>query len=522
MSRAMDAELEVRSDEGLRRPGREALLVAAYGLAWFLGNYVSTYYWFLPAGLRFACLWWVPRRLWVWLALAEFMAILGVVLQTEGYRTWLGFVLGVFVPFGVHASVVTIAQRGAEQRLPNTPWRMARLLLAMLTAASLTATILTVMSALENQAVVADPMVHLIAFAIGDFIAMLIVVPIWLHLVSTAGRLDRRLFIDLLLFFVPLLSLLSVVPTLRPQAVVYAGVLALIPMLFMVFRHGWEGGGWALALTSIAVYTLGEVFDNEVARELMQLFLAIVGAVSLMLGAAVRALRQARDTLAERNATLAAQAQEMRTLGERLVRAQEDEQRRVALELQGELEQGMTALGTRLGLLARTPLEPAQMAAIDSLRGLTQEIHGSMRDALLRLRPLLLDRQGLEQTLRAGPIRDLLADAGVRYGFTAQGDATRLDPDVQGALYRICQEGAIDCVRRARGRRFEIALDVGDGDAPEAVLCVVYDGDVGPAGRDRMLPVTRDRVLALGGEYQAEVRPAGLEHRIRLPGVTRS
>ena len=75
-----------------------------------------------------------------------------------------------------------------------------------------------------------------------------------------------------------------------------------------------------------------------------------------MLGAAVRALRQARDALAERNAALAAQALEMRALGERLVRAQEDEQRRVALELQGELEQGMTALGTRLGLLARTPL----------------------------------------------------------------------------------------------------------------------------------------------------------------------
>lgn len=498
---------------------RDAATVAAYGVAWGLGFFVSTYYWFLPAGLRFACLWWAPRRLWPWLALAEFAAILLVVLSVDqGYRTWVGFALGVFLPWAVHAGVIALAQRGVDHRLPDTPWRMARLLLAMVAAAFLTAIALSAMSAVEGATVAQEEKMNLIAFAIGDFIGMLIVTPIWLHLASARRQaLGLRPFIELLALFLPILAVLSLVPTLRPQAVTYTAVLILAPMVVMVFRHGWEGGGWGLALTSVAVYALGEAFDTQVTRELMQLFLSIVGAVSLMLGAAVRALRAARDALTERNIALAAQAQEMRELGQRLVRAQEDEQRRLALELQSELEQGMTALGTRLGLLTRTALEPAQMAAVDSLRGLTQEIHASMRDAVLRLRPLLLDRSGLVEALRSGPIRDLLLDAGVAMGVVVQGDPAELEIDVQGAIYRICQEAATDCVRRAGGKRLEIDLRV-DAAAQDSVrLQIGYDDRSGTLGRDPSLPATRDRVLALGGDYECVPGPDGLQHRIRIP-----
>ncbi|MCI1709363.1 MAG: MASE1 domain-containing protein [Chiayiivirga sp.] len=525
MSDTLARDSEVMVDAQAAQSWREAFGVVVYGVAWALAFFVSTYYWFLPAGVRFACLWWAPRRLWGWLALSEFAAILVVVLLADqGYRTWLGFVLGVFMPWAVHAGVVAMAQRGESHRLPDTPWRMARLLLAMVVAATLTAGVLTLMSVVEGGAVSQRDKVLPIAFAIGDFIGMLIVTPIWLHLASARrGVLRLRPILELLFLFVPMLAVLALVPDLRPLAAGYAAVLALVPMVLVVFRHGWEGGGWALALTSLAVYLLGEAFDARVARDLMQTFLAIAGAVCLMLGAAVRALRNARDALSERNAALAAQTLEMRALGERLVRAQEDEQRRLAQDLQGELEQGMTALGTRLGLLARTTLEPSQLAAIDSLRGLTRDIHASMREALLRLRPLLLDRQGLEATLRTGPIRELLADAGVRYDVVVRGPAMRLDADVQGALYRICQETATDCVRRMRGRHYALELKVEEGAisgaAPSVQLRVSYDGAFRSETREVMLPATRDRVQALGGEYCCEFATGSIEHSIRVPGA---
>lgn len=517
----MERVLPAVNDTELRRPLREAFWVLAYGVAWTLGFLVSTHYWFLPAGLRFACLWHAPRRLWPWLALSEFAAIVVIVLQTEGYRTWTGFGLGVIVPWMVHASVVLIALRKPADRLPDTPWRMARLLLAMLVAAIATAAVLTLMSTIEASSVFADPLLQLLAFAIGDFVGMLIVVPIWLQLGGPARGRNPRMFYELLLLFVPLLAIVTLWPVLRPHAVLYAALLALVPMVFMVFRHGWQGGGWTLAATSVAVYALGNTVAEPVTRELIQLFLAIVGAVTLMLGASVTALRRARDALSDRNAALATQTLELRGLTARLVRAQEDEQRRIAQELQGELEQGMTALGTRLGMLARTPLEPSQMAAVDSLRGLTQDIHASMRDVLVHLRPVALDRHGLQQALHAGPVRDLVTDAGLHYQLRIDGDPASLDPDVQAALYRICQEAATDCVRRQRSSRFDVELRVETQAQQQVVrLRVEYDVEASHATRtasspeEAGLPRTRDRVQALGGAYHCRHENFAIQHEV--------
>lgn len=523
---SIDTDLPVAADADSRRPWRAAGWIVLYGVAWVLGYYVSTYYWFLPAGLRFASLWCTPRRWWPWLALSEFAAILLVLLLGDPYRTWTGFVLGVIAPWLLHATVIALSLRSRAECIPDTPQRMGRLLLAMLAAAALTAVPLTWMSLLEDGAGSTFTLLQLLSFAIGDFIAMLIVVPIWLHLTGFGGQSSWRMFFELLLFFLPVLAIVFLIPAAQPHAVTYVSLLALVPMVFMVFRHGWQGGGWTLAATSTAVYVIGEALNSPATRETMQLFLAIVGAVTLMLGASVAALRRTHGVLSESNAALAVQSAELRALSQRLVRAQEDEQRRIAQEMQGELEQGMTALGTRLGLLARTPLEPSQMAAVDALRGLTQDIHASMRDVLLHLRPVVLDRHGLEQALRAGPIRDLLSDAGVRYDLTVRGNPSELDVDVQGTLYRICQEAAIDCVRRRRGRHFDITLSVtvASGHGHVVDLCVDYDSQVVGSTRAESgietstpgLPATRDRMLALGGEYRYRTEGPSIQHRIRF------
>ena len=498
---------------------REAMLVTAYGAAWILGYHVSTVYWFLPAGLRFATLWCTPKRWWPWLALSEYVALLIIVLGGDGYATTLGFVLGVVMPWLAHAMVVALARPPAGERAPDSPWRMARLLVAMLAAVMITAMLLTAMGVAEEGALPAEPAVRVLDYVIGDFIAMLMLVPVFLQISTPGSARLRRLFGELLLLFVPLLLLVLAVPGMRTRAASYLGLLALVPMVLMVFRHGWPGGGWALAFTSIAVYVLGLGSAAPASRELMQLFLAIVGAVTLMLGAAVTALRQARDAMAEKGEALAAQAVELRALSQRLVRAQEDERRRIAQDLSGEMEQSLAALGTRLGLLARTPLEPAQMAAVDSLRALAQSVHAAMRNVLANLRPVALDRHGLERALLEGPLHDLLADASVRYEHSVRGPLGALDADTGNALYRICQEAAIDCVRRARGTRFELALSaIAHATVVDVSLRLGYDrgAEASAAADPPWLPGARDRVLALGGSYECEADAGGIRHRIRF------
>jgi glucose-6-phosphate-specific signal transduction histidine kinase len=375
------------------------------------------------------------------------------------------------------------------------------------------------MNAIEDGRPLADPAVRALDYAIGDFIAMLMLVPVFLQLTTPGSARPRRMFGELLLLFVPLLLLVLAIPATRTHAAGYVGLLALVPMVLMVFRHGWPGGGWALACTSAAVYVLGLDAVSPVPRELMQLFLAIVGAVTLMLGAAVTALRRARDAMSAKSEALAAQAAELRALSQRLVRAQEDERQRVAQELSGEMEQGVAELGAQLGLLARTRLEPAQMAAVDSLRALAQGVHGAMRDVLGNLRPGVHDRHGLERALLEGPVHELLAGAGVRYEPSLRGPLGALGPDACNTLYRICQEAALDCVRRARGTRFELVLAAtAHATVIDVSLRLGYDhGARTPDDAEAAwLPGARDRVLALGGGYECEVDPAGTRHRIRF------
>jgi glucose-6-phosphate-specific signal transduction histidine kinase len=502
---------------------REAAGLLFYALAWIAGYYVSTDYWFLPAGLRFATLWCAPRRLWPWLAVAEFAAIAVVVSRGAGYGSPLAMLLGTVMPWATHAAVIALGGGAERGRMPDTPRRMTRLLLVMLAAGLVTSIWLTWMRMLEDAALVSEPVQHALVHVVGDMIAMLALTPIAIHLMRCPRSEARRIVLELLLLFLPLLALVVLVPGLRPRASIYAALLALVPMVTMVFRHGWPGGGWGLAFTSLAVYVLAKTIDPQVPRDIMQLFLAVLGAVTLMLGAAVTALRQARDQLAARGDTLALQADTLRALSQRLVRAQEETQRHVAQDLQGEIEQGITALGTHLGLLARTPLEPAQMAAVDTLRGLTQDIHASMRDVLQQLRPVALDRHGLEGALRAGPIQDLLARSQVRSELSLKGDVAALDGDAQSAIYRICQEAANDCVRRARAPRIDFRISVEDlpGIHFDVLMMIRYEEQPPRSADDAVpsatpLPGTRDRVLALGGDYRCIVADGCTEHRIQF------
>jgi signal transduction histidine kinase len=152
-----------------------------------------------------------------------------------------------------------------------------------------------------------------------------------------------------------------------------------------------------------------------------------------------------------------------------------------------------------------------------------------MRDALLLLRPMALDRHGLEHALRAGPLRELLVEAEIEFELLARGTLAVLDRDAQDAIYRICQEAAIDCVRHRRTARFEIGLrvlDVAPGRQTVELELVYHraaraagvgvDFELTVEGESAVLPRTRDRLLALGGECRRIVEDEVVRYRIRF------
>lgn len=181
-------------------------------------------------------------------------------------------------------------------------------------------------------------------------------------------------------------------------------------------------------------------------------------AVALRNALLVRELKQQVAALEEREHHLAA-------LSGKLLRVQEDERRRLALDLHDEPLQ-------RAILLAR------QLAATGWRRG-AEEIVESLRAICAALRPRVLDDLGLvagleELVSRVRASSDLDA---CLIAATADGmPFGRLEPDLEVALYRVAQESLNNCSKHAEAT----SVTVGVCREPGRIVLRVADDGRGP------------------------------------------
>jgi glucose-6-phosphate-specific signal transduction histidine kinase len=528
--RAAGSRREAVAGAARRETAKHAFYALLYALAWSGSASLSGAFWFLPAGLRFLALWLAPTRQWGWFAAADVGAILVLSRFGPGHAHWLGFVLATFLPWIVCALAVSLARPGRIYAAPESPARMGALIAAMLLAATVNASVLAARDVIESRVASGLWLTQAFDYLVRDYLGMLILVPIGLQLLPrNAQPAARALLRELGLVFLPLLLLFWLLLQLRTSAAMYAGVLALVPMMLLAFRQGWRGASWALALTGAGFFVVRMRNEFPLPLEMLRLFLVVVGSVALLLGAAIESLRRVNVALIERNrheqeagARVAAQASDLRELSRRLVRAQEDEQRRLAHELHDELGQWVAALGTRLGLLARKVEDRETVGELNAQRELVQRIQESIREVLQGLRPAVLDRFGLAAALREGPIRRLIEGADVQFDCRITGPVERVGADTGSAIYRICQEAATNCVKHAQARHFRLQLDVAPAwaDGVEVHLRIEDDGKGFDLGRVEQasggsgLRGIRDRVMALAGEYRCETGPDGTRHLV--------
>jgi glucose-6-phosphate-specific signal transduction histidine kinase len=509
---------------------RQAGFAALYALLWIVAGLISGEFWFLPAGLRFLVLWMVPTKRWGTFGIADALAIFVLTPLGPGVATWVGFALSTLIPWIACASAVALARPGRLYVAPESPDRMGAIIAGMLLASALNAIVLSTRDLVEARIALDQSALQAFDYLVRDYVGMLIVVPLGLQLLRRVGAnrhpgLLRELGLTLLV----LAAIFSVLLLLKANASLYVAILALVPMMFMAFRQGWRGASWTLALTGLGFFLVHLRDATLLPADLSKLFLAVVGSVALLLGAAIESMRRLNYALIERsrqdkeaNARLATQAADLRELSRRLVRAREDEQGRLAHELHDELGQSVAALGTRLSLLARKVEDPELIAGLHAQRELVQRIQESIREVLQGLRPAMLDRFGLEASLREGPIQRLLESATIRFEARTSGPIEAIGQDTGSAIYRICQEAATNCVKHAQARSFRIQLDAAPAWAGsiEVHLQIEDDGrgfdvaEVDAGSRGSGLRGIRDRVMALAGEYRCESGPEGTRHLV--------
>jgi PAS domain S-box-containing protein len=151
----------------------------------------------------------------------------------------------------------------------------------------------------------------------------------------------------------------------------------------------------------------------------------------------------------------------LRYLSSQLISAQEEERKRISLELHDEMGQALTAIGLNLESIGKE-LPPEHAAIIKNKLAETISLveHASdhVRDLSLDLRPSMLDDLGLVPTLR-WYVNSYEKRTETPVIFEALNLGERLTPEVKIVLYRVVQESLNNIRKHAQAKKVKIRLE---------------------------------------------------------------
>jgi PAS domain S-box-containing protein len=244
---------------------------------------------------------------------------------------------------------------------------------------------------------------------------------------------------------------------------------------------------------------------------------SITGAVIVNedISARTRAERERNDGL-----------KQMRTLTGRLMRAQDDERRRIAQMLHETTAQDLAALKMYLARLTRTgaSLSDADRAALTESIDLAERSMTGIRTLSYLLHPPFLDEAGLLSALR-WYASGFAERSGIKVDLDLPSTFERLPQEVETTLFRVVQEALINIHRHADSPTASIRLLV---DGHRLILAIEDRGRGMPSDLIAQLPTgggalgvgvagMRERLQQLGGMLDIESSDRGTTVRAELP-----
>ncbi len=206
---------------------------------------------------------------------------------------------------------------------------------------------------------------------------------------------------------------------------------------------------------------------------------------------------------------------ERRRSGRLVLRAQEEERRRLARDLHDEVNQALTAILLRLEALGHAA--PGAQDEIAELKKLVNQAMAELLHLARQLRPTALDDHGLVPALES-QLRRFSAQTGVQAKLSTAGNTDNLESDKEIVIYRVAQEALSNVAQHASARRVELELSA-NGHGVE--LKVRDDGrgfDTGSEHDSLGLSGMSERARLLGGHLQVESHPgSGTALTLQVP-----
>jgi PAS domain S-box-containing protein len=214
-----------------------------------------------------------------------------------------------------------------------------------------------------------------------------------------------------------------------------------------------------------------------------------------------------------------------RNLSARVIRAQEDERRRISRDLHDSIGQHLTGLKCSIGAIARD--EDCDDSVRQKLKDCVESIRVCMeetRSISHTLHPPILDLLGLVPTLRSYA-ESFSRRTGIRVEMEFPEDELRLDATHEMALFRVAQECLTNVQRHSHASSARLSLAYG----PRVVTLEIEDQGVGVAadlleglegGKSDAgigLLGMRERVNELKGKFQIHSNGRGTKVRVEIP-----
>ena len=304
---------------------------------------------------------------------------------------------------------------------------------------------------------------------------------------SWSRWVPSRRHIEPLILAALLLGTCMVVPHIGgrlPSVFLPALLLSSLPfVLWAAVRYGEKGASGAILVVTVVLtwrtlHGSGLLFDADPERSVLalQLFLTGLSIPVLLLGALIDELRGTEQTLRE--------------LAISVVRAQDEERRRIARDLHDSTGQNLIAATLLLGRI-EDALPAAAKPMLGQVEEALQQSIREVRTVSYLLHPPLLDEMGLAPALR-GYVDGYMERSGIAVDLEIAPDIDRLPADTELAVFRVVQEALTNVSRHSRSPTAGIRLARKRASDGQTIVLTIEDAGRGiPAIGNRRAPIGR-------------------------------